>query len=105
MTMRKVLGASLWLALLLLAAVAEEQQPLQCSLTEAEINEQDPALQVLEYDVGEGAKTTLVYVEPTMDVMYNGNPPSKEKVPMKFNGFAGKFINMSTQRVTLYWYV
>jgi hypothetical protein len=76
-------------------------------LTEEELNALDPALQELAYDVGDGPQTTLVYVEPPVETMYppGEEPPSRTKVTPKFNGLAGKFINMSNKKVTLYWYV
>jgi hypothetical protein len=64
----------------------------------------------MEYDVGDGPKTTLVYVEPDVNTFYklqdegDENPPKQRtKVTPKFNGFQGKFINMSNQPMTLYW--
>jgi len=79
-------------------------QELQCSLKAEDAEERDPALQEMEYDVGDGPQTTLVYVEPKVETFYPpGEAPSSQKVVPKFNGFAGKFINMSNQAVTLYW--
>jgi hypothetical protein len=90
-----------------IAVFSLEAPALQCSLTEEELNSPDPALQELKYDVGEGEQTTMVYVEPPVASMYppGEEPPSTTKVTPKFNGLAGKFINMSNKKVTLYWYV
>lgn len=90
-----------------IAALALAQDELQCSLTEQELNSPDPALQEMKYDVGDGEQTTLVYVEPPVASMYppGEEPPSKTKVQPQFNGLAGKFINMSNKKLTLYWYV
>ena len=65
--------------------------------------ERDPALKEMTYDVGDGKQTTWVYVEPGIADFYEADPPAKTKVTPKFNGFAGKFINMSNQKATLYW--
>jgi hypothetical protein len=98
----------LWCCGIAVVNSLEQQLPsLQCSLTEEELNALDPALQELTYDVGDGPQTTLVYVEPPVETMYppGEEPPSRTKVTPKFNGLAGKFINMSNKKVTLYWYV
>lgn len=94
-------------ALCLASAFALEPPPLQCSLSEQDLTAPDPALQELTYDVGDGEQTTLVYVEPPVESMYRPgeDPPSRTKVTPKFNGLAGKFINMSNKKLTLYWYV
>jgi hypothetical protein len=83
----------------------EKELPLQCSLSGDE--GVDPALHEMTYNVGEGDQTVMVYVEPAVHTMYPPNiaPPSKTRVVPKFNGLAGKFINLSNQAVTLYWYV
>ncbi|CAB9499453.1 Probable prolyl 4-hydroxylase [Seminavis robusta] len=73
---------------------------LACSVTE---EQRDPALKEMTYDIGYGEQTTLVYVEPDMDSMYNGNAPAKHKVVPKFNGLSVKFINMSNKHVRLSW--
>jgi prolyl 4-hydroxylase len=68
-------------------------------------NERDPALHEMTYDVGDGPQTFWAYVEPDLSSMYAGTerPPSTTKVANKFNGLAGKFINMSNQKLTFYW--
>lgn len=69
----------------------------------------DPALQVMTYNVGDGVKETMVYMEPSLEQMYAHTEPKPstplQRVTPKFKGFAGKFINMSNKPVTLYWYV
>jgi len=92
------------LLLLLLSVVANNSQELQCSLSEADVVRRDPNLREMTYDVGDGPQTTWVYVEPPVETFYPpGQAPASTKVVPKFNGFAGKFINMSNQQVTLYW--
>lgn len=95
------------LLLVSLAVVWSQQQPtddsLQCSVPDDA--ERDPALQEMKYDVGDGEQTTLVYVEPSVASMYPPDSPlqSSTRVVSKFNGLAGKFINMSNKKVTLFW--
>jgi hypothetical protein len=77
--------------------------------------EQDPNLHPMTYDVGDGPQTTLVYVEPTIADMYRHHQKDddsestpgvskQQRVAPQFNGFAGKFINMSNKKCSLYWY-
>lgn len=63
----------------------------------------DPALKEMRYDVGDGPQTFWAYVEPSLTDMYNGHPPSTTKVKPQHKGLAGKFINMSNQKLNLYW--
>lgn len=73
---------------------------MSCSILE---QQRDSALQEMEYDIGYGKQSMLVYVEPSLDTMYSGNPPSSTKVTPKFNGFSVKFINLSNAAVRLSW--
>jgi prolyl 4-hydroxylase len=84
---------------LLRAAVAAPEEGT-CSWTG---EERDKALKELIYDVGDGPQTFLAYVQPDIASFYQGNPPASTKVTPMFNGLAGKFINMSNQRLMLYW--
>lgn len=63
----------------------------------------DPALHEMTYDVGDGPQTFMAYIEPDIFTFYKGDPPASTKVVPMFNGLAGKFINMSNKRITLYW--
>ena len=81
-------------------ARAEE---LACSISDHERDALDPALVAMEYDVGDGAQSTLVYVEPAIETFYQGDPPASTVVTPEFKGLAGKFINMSNKKVSLYW--
>lgn len=86
---------------------------LECSIIEDVEYKRDPALQLMSYNVGDGIKQTYVYIEPTLKQMYSHHtndddslfPPSYTKIEPKFNGLAGKFINLSKDNVTLIWYV
>ena len=70
------------------------------------MEERDPNLRLMTYDVGDGEQTTYVYVEPTIEEMYRTSDQHvHQRVTPQFNGFAGKFINMSNKKCTLYWYV
>ena len=92
--------------LLLVFAASACCQELQCSLSNEDFARRDPNLRAMTYDVGDGPQTTWVYIEPPVESFYPpGEAPSSTKVVPKFNGFAGKFINMSNQKVTLYWCV
>ena len=71
--------------LLLLAGLSSSfcssyAQELQCSLKADDAEERDPALQEMQYDVGDGPQTTLVYVEPKVETFYPpGEAPSKHE--------------------------
>lgn len=77
-----------------------EEETLTCSWSGDEL---DPALKEMTFDVGDGPQTFLAYVEPDIASFYRGNPPASTKVVPKFNGLAGKFINMSNKRLNFYW--
>ncbi|KAL3943937.1 MAG: hypothetical protein SGBAC_001971 [Bacillariaceae sp.] len=79
-------------------AVSEEQT---CSWTET--NEIDPALKEFTYDIGDGPKQFLAYVEPDVSSFYQEPEGTRTKVVPKFSGFAAKFINLSNQNVKHYW--
>jgi hypothetical protein len=96
--MIKFLSIGLYLLCCRLQFVSTE---LACSVTDEK--RLDPALKEMEYDIGYGKQTTLVYVEPDMKSMYNGNPPASKKVVPKFNGLSVKFINMSNKTIRLSW--
>lgn len=89
------------LSVLLSLALAQfSQSALQSSVPDDVV---DPNLHDMEYDIGYGKQSTKVYVEPSMDSMYNGHSPSSVKVVPKFNGLSVKFINMSNKHVRLSW--
>lgn len=86
---------------LLPQAVAQKQQ---CSATEADFNS-DPALQTMKFDIGFGPQEFLAYVEPDVSLFYQEKAGSRKKQVPAHNGWAAKFVNMSTERVKLFWYV
>jgi hypothetical protein len=106
MTMFRRVSLVLWalsslvvLAPLTLAAGDDQT----CSIVDVE--ERDPALKEFTYDVGDGPKKMWAYVEPDVTSFYRlqDKPPASTKVVPKFNGLAGKFINMSPKSTRLYW--
>eukprot|EP00934_Nitzschia_sp_Nitz4_P004050 Nitzschia sp. Nitz4//scaffold11_size288233//92099//93646//NITZ4_000758-RA/size288233-processed-gene-0.153-mRNA-1//1//CDS//3329534026//4040//frame0 len=88
----------LFLSLFLCGSLGQEAST--CSWAEDGL---DPALKEMTYDVGDGPQTFMAYVEPDVTSFYQGNPPSNTKVVPKFNGLAGKFINMSNKNLVLYY--
>lgn len=73
-----------------------------CSIKEQD--KRDPNLKEMVYDVGDGPKSFWAYVEPDITSFYpEGTAPASTKVVPKFEGLAAKFINMSKERVTLFW--
>jgi len=88
-------------SLSLVIAFAEEDVSQTCSWTSTE---RDPALKEMVYDVGDGPQTFMAYVEPPVESFYrNSDAPSTSRVTPKFNGLAGKFINMSNKPLDFYW--
>jgi len=88
------------------AQEAGEASPQTCSWSSCSSNdpkEIDPNLKEFTYDVGDGPMTTTVYVQPDINTFYQQPEGTFAKVQPKFNGLAGKFINMSNQRLDFYW--
>mmetsp|Transcript_12899 Transcript_12899/g.24498 ORF Transcript_12899/g.24498 Transcript_12899/m.24498 type:complete len:498 (-) Transcript_12899:63-1556(-) len=90
------------LVLVSIVSLVFGQSITTCSLDEVR---EDPNLQVMEYDVGDGLQTTKVYVEPDVTSFYKDKSdlPSSQKVVPKFNGYQGKFINLSNETVVFSW--
>jgi hypothetical protein len=95
--------------------VATGECMVTATTTTTTTQERDPNLRLMTYDVGDGEQSTWVYVEPSVQDMYRATTKIPhgttlgtellQKVAPQFNGFAGKFINMSNKPCTLYWYV
>lgn len=66
--------------------------------------EPDPALHEIDFDIGYGPETFEAYVQPDVSTFY-GEEAGARGMPKKprFNGLAGKFVNMSPQSVKLFW--
>jgi hypothetical protein len=91
-------------AILLVLSSKARSEELECSLSAHELQNLDPNLKEMTYDVGDGPQNTLVYVEPPVTSFYkDGKAPASQIVMPKHNGLAGKFINMSNKRLSLYW--
>ena len=113
--------SSLYLALLILlvlvalplphTVVADSTADTECSV---DTSAPDPNLVEMKYDLddGNGEQTFMAYVEPDVSTFYKNSDKDSDadsqeqkyqKVVPKFNGLAGRFINMSNQRLTFYW--
>ena len=96
----KLKNFALYVSLVLTNGLLAQAQEQTCSVNG---EERDPALKEMKYNIGEGEKTFMAYVEPDVTTFYKGIPPASKRVVPKFNGLAGKFINMSNKYVRLYW--
>jgi prolyl 4-hydroxylase len=92
----RVIGLSLLLFWIIGLSKSEEET---CSLINDEI---DPALKEMTYDVGDGPKKFMAYVEPEVSSFYRDGEEKTKVVPL-FNGLAAKFINLSNKHVQHYW--
>lgn len=101
---RKAIMLAVSLGLILLAGISVSGQST-CSIDDDSKFQDDPNLQILEFDVGEGPQTTKVYVEPEITSMYSHSDslPSSQKVKPAFNGFQCKFVNLSNETVVFSW--
>lgn len=74
----------------------------QCSLSDEEfIN--DPAIKTMNFDLGYGPQEFHAYVQPDVSEFYREPPGSRVAKRPLHNGWAAKFVNMSTQRIRLFW--
>ena len=76
---------------------------LTCSIDPAERDAKDPALQEISFDIGDGPETFLAYVQPNVTSFYRGEAPADTPVVPKHKGLAAMFVNLSNQRVRVYW--
>jgi len=67
-------------------------------------NENDPNLHTMIFKKDDEEITFPAYVQPHISTFYQNNDPQydKQKMP-RFSGHAGKFFNLSNERLTLYW--
>lgn len=73
-----------------------------CSITEQEL---DPHLKEIQFDYNGETETFLAYVQPDVRTFYRDiEPPAKTAVTPMHEGFAGKFFNLSKDKMMLYWY-
>lgn len=82
-----------------------------CSLSDEEFAT-DHALQTMTFDIGYGPQEMQVYVQPDVSTFYtNSNNDSneqpahhhRERKQPKHEGWAAKFVNISTRTVRLFW--
>ena len=80
-----------------------------CSLSDEEFAT-DPALQTMTFDIGYGTQEMQVYVQPDVSTFYvnndddnNNEPQHRERKQPKHEGWAAKFVNISTRTVRLFW--
>ena len=69
----------------------------------ADLNDSDPDLRSMIFDVGYGPERFDFYVEPEVSMFYGDDAGSRTVATPVFNGFAGKFVNMSPQSLQLFW--
>lgn len=75
----------------------------QCSLPDEEFTN-DPAIKDMSFDLGYGPQEFHAYVQPDVSTFYQEPPGSRgEAKRPQHSGWAAKFVNMSTQRVRLFW--
>jgi hypothetical protein len=67
-----------------------------CSADEKEL---DPALQEITFE----GEPFLAYVQPDVTSFYKGEPPASKPAAPLHEGFAAKFVNLSNQKLLLYW--
>lgn len=73
-----------------------------CSAQDS-LDKADPALERIEYDIGYGPEVFDAYVQPDVATFYMQPPGTTKAVKPKFDGLAGKFVNMSPEPLRLYW--
>ena len=84
------------------ASVSAGISQSQCSLSDEEfIN--DPALQTMSFDLGYGPQEFRAYVQPDVSTFYQEPIASRIAKKPQHTGWAAKFVNMSTQRIRLFW--
>jgi len=77
-----------------------------CSLSE-EGFATDAALQTMAFDIGYGPQEMQVYVQPDVSTFYvnddDDDNEHRERKQPKHDGWAAKFVNISTRTVRLFW--
>lgn len=72
-----------------------------CSAQEGD--EIDPNLQRLTFDIGYGEETFDFYVRPDVSTYYQEAPGTRTASTPRAIGFAGKWVNLSSERLLLFW--
>lgn len=86
----------------LYSASATSTSSSQCSLSEQDFVN-DPAIHTMDFDLGYGPQEFHAYVQPEVSNFYQEPTGSRTKTNPYHKGWAAKFVNMSTQRVRLFW--
>jgi hypothetical protein len=73
-----------------------------CSLADDDFDI-DPAVKIMEFDLGYGMQEFKAYVTPDVSTFYRKGPGTREVRRPNHNGWAAKFVNISTRRVQLFW--
>jgi prolyl 4-hydroxylase len=63
----------------------------------------EPAVKIMEFDLGYSMQEFKAYVTPDVSTFYREGPGTREVRRPNHNGWAAKFVNISTQRVQLFW--
>lgn len=87
------------ISLLLSVSAAVGQK---CSATEEDFAS-DPSLKTMNFDIGYGPQEMLTYVQPDVSTFYQLSEGERKAATPRHNGWAAKFVNMSGQRVRLFW--
>lgn len=76
-----------------------------CSIEDRVCQEKitDSALKPMTYDLDYGEETFMAYVVPDVSTFYRAPPGKREIRTPKFKGIAGKFFNLSPERMKLFW--
>mmetsp|Transcript_21778 Transcript_21778/g.52659 ORF Transcript_21778/g.52659 Transcript_21778/m.52659 type:complete len:534 (+) Transcript_21778:52-1653(+) len=84
------------------ASATSSSETSQCSLSEQEFRN-DPAVRTMNFDLGYGPQEFRAYAQPDVSEFYREPPGTRMPRRPNFNGWAAKFVNMSTQRIRLFW--
>jgi hypothetical protein len=94
-----------WLLLLSAPLVTTAQEDETCAWNDLSCY-QDPHLKKIQVDLGTGTNATfLAYHPPDVSTFYQEAPGTREAMKPGFRGQFGKFINLSPNKVRIYWYV
>lgn len=84
------------------SAASSSSSQSQCSLADEEFAN-DPAVQTMNFDLGYGPQEFRAYVQPDVSEFYREPPGTRSAQRPKHTGWAAKFVNMSTERIRLFW--
>ena len=100
--MASLVGILLWSGLVYVSVFGFVVRAQTCSIAEEAIL--DPNLKEIEFEYKGQTEKFLAYVQPDVTTFYRDvEPPGSTAVTPMHNGLAGKFINLSKQKMLLYW--